>query len=58
MMVDVSKTIVSGDWILAPRGNMVHLGVAGITGWWLTDQQARDLWQALNVWVERNAVVE
>jgi len=58
-MVDVSKTIVSGDWMLTPRDGKVGIEIYCFTPqMWMTDQQARDLASALQVWIERNAVVE
>jgi hypothetical protein len=57
-MVDMSKTVFGDKCILRPHDGKVQVIIDGFTAWWLTDKQARDLWQALNVWVERNAEVE
>ena len=59
-MTDVSRTIYSGDWELYPRkdgticlqdfmAEVPHMRIV------LTDAEALQVWQVLNVWVERNA---
>lgn len=56
-MVDVSNTIINGDWVLTPLplDNKLRIEIRGFTTHWLTIADARDLWQVLNVWVERTA---
>ena len=58
-MVDVSKAIYAGEWELIERHGWVYLtkygyGVEIV----LSTADAREVWQALNKWVERNAEVE
>lgn len=57
-MTDVSKTIFSGDWELIERKNWVYLQDGFGTKIVLSPQNAREVWQALNKWVWRNAEVE
>ena len=57
-MSNVSTTIIVGEWVLRPHNETIHLTVGSATAWWLTDEQARDLAQALQIWLERNAKVE
>lgn len=56
--MDVSKTIYAGEWILQERKNWVYLQDEFGTKIVLSPQNAREVWQALNAWVERNARVE
>ena len=55
-MVDVSKAIYAGEWELIERHGWVYLtkygyGVEIV----LSPADAREVWQVLNKWVERNA---
>lgn len=53
--MDVSKTIYAGKWILHERKNWVYLQDEFGTKIVLSPQNAREVWQALNIWIERNA---
>ena len=57
-MVDVSKAICAGDWELYPHDGKVELQDYVHPKIVLTDAEAMQVWQVLNVWVERNAEVE
>lgn len=54
-MTDVSKAIYAGDWELIERKNWVYLQDEFGTKIVLSPQNAREVWQALNIWIERNA---
>ena len=53
--MDVSKTIYSDNWQLFERKGWVYLQDNFGTKIVLEVNNARDVWQVLNVWVERNA---
>ena len=61
--MDVSKTIYSGDWFLFENKGRVHIQYNGdapivlYNGKQLTlsPANAREVWQVLNKWIERNA---
>ena len=57
-MTDVSKAIYAGEWELVERKNWVYLQDGFGTKIVLEVNNARDVWQALNKWIERNAEVE
>jgi len=57
-MTDVSKAIYSGDWELIQRKNWVYLQDGFGTKIVLSPQNAKEICQALNKWVERKAEVE
>ena len=58
-MTDVSKAIYSGDWELIERHGLLYLNKYGYgVEIVLSPQNAREVWQALNIWIERNARVE
>lgn len=57
-MTDVSRAIYSGDWELIERKNWVYLQDGFGTKIVLSPQNAREVWQALNKWVWRNAEAE
>ena len=54
-MTDVSKAIYAGDWELYPRNGRVEIQDFTHPKIVLTDADALQVWQVLNVWVERNA---
>jgi len=54
-MTDVSKAIYAGEWELIERHGWVYLQDRFGTKIVLEVNNARDVWQVLNVWVERNA---
>ena len=54
-MTDVSKTIYAGEWILVERKNWVYLQDEFGTKIVLSPQNAREVKELLNMWVERNA---
>ncbi len=54
-MTDVSKAIYAGDWELYPHDGKVELQDFAHPKIVLTDAAALQVWQVLNVWVERNA---
>lgn len=57
--MDVSKTIIAGDWTLIERHGLLYLNKYGYgVEIVLSPQNAREVWQALNIWIERNAEVE
>ena len=56
--MDVSKTIYSDNWQLFERKGWVYLQDNFGTKIVLSPANARDVWQVLNKWVERNAEVE
>jgi len=49
--------IMAGDWKVSDKADMVRITMKDYPIYHLTHEQARELWQALNVWVERNAEV-
>jgi len=53
--MDVSKTIFAENWVLVEYLERVHLynnyGVEIV----LSPEDAHDVWQVLNKWIERNA---
>lgn len=53
--MDVSKTIYSENWQLFERKGRVYLQGDNDTNIVLSTKDARDVWQVLNKWVERNA---
>ena len=58
-MTDVSKAIYVGEWELVERHGWVYLtkysdGLQCI----VSTADAREVWQALNKWVEQNAEVK
>ena len=54
-MTDVSKAIYAGEWELYPRNGRVEIQDFTHPKIVLTDADALQVWQVLNVWVERNA---
>lgn len=54
-MTDVSKTIYSDNWQLFERKGWVYLQDNFGTKIVLSPANARDVWQVLNKWIERNA---
>ena len=56
-MTDVSKAIYSGDWELYPHAGKVTIQDFAHPKIVLTDADAMEVWQVLNVWVERNAPI-
>ena len=55
-MTDVSKTIYAGNWTLIERHGLLYLAKCGCgVEIVLSPQNAREVWQVLNVWIERNA---
>jgi len=54
-MTDVSKAIYSGDWELIERHGWVYLQDRFGTKIVLEVNNAREVWQVLNKWIERNA---
>jgi len=54
-MTDVSKAIYAGDWELYSHDGKVELQDFTHPKIVLTDAEALQVWQVLNVWVERNA---
>ena len=54
-MTDVSKAIYSGDWELYPCKGKVTIQDFTHPKIVLTEADAMQVWQVLNVWVERNA---
>ena len=57
-MTDVSKAIYAGDWELYPCKGKVYIQNTTHPKIVLTDAEAMQVWQVLNVWVEREAGVE
>lgn len=53
--MDVSKTIYSDNWQLFERKGWVYLQDNFGTKIVLSPANARDVWQVLNAWIERNA---
>ena len=53
--MDVSKTIYSDNWQLFERRGWVYLQDNFGTKIVLSPANARDVWQVLNKWIERNA---
>ena len=53
--MDVSKTIYSENWQLFERKGLVYLQDNFGTKIVLSPANARDVWQVLNKWIERNA---
>ena len=53
--MDVSKTIFSANWCLVERGGWVCLEDSVSAEIILSPKDAREVWQVLNKWVERNA---
>jgi len=53
--MDVSKTIYSDNWQLFERKGWVYLQDNFGTKIVLSPANARDVWQVLNKWIERNA---
>jgi len=53
--VDVSKTIFSKNWQLFERKGRVYLQGDNDTNIVLSTKDAREIWQVLNKWIERNA---
>ena len=54
-MTGVSKAIYSGDWELYPCKGKVTIQDFEHCKIVLSPQNAREVWQALNIWIERNA---
>ena len=54
-MTDVSKAIYAGEWELYPHDGKVEIQDTTHPKIVLTDAEALQVWQVLNVWVERNA---
>ena len=54
-MTDVSKAIYAGEWELYPRNGRVEIQDFTHPKIVLTDAEALQVWQVLNVWIERNA---
>lgn len=57
-MTDVNIPICAGNWELIERKNWIYLQDAFGTKIVLSPQNAREVWQALNAWVERSAPIE
>ena len=55
--MDVSKTIYSDNWQLFERKGWVYLQDNFGTKIVLSPANARDVWQVLNKWIERNAPI-
>ena len=53
--MDVSKTIFSENWQLFERKGRVYLQGDDGTNIVLSPANAREVWQVLNKWIERNA---
>ena len=53
--MDVSKTIYSDNWQLFERKGWVYLQDNFGTKIVLSPANARDVWQVLHKWIERNA---
>jgi len=53
--MDVSKTIYSENWQLFERKDWVYLQDNFGTKIVLSPANAREVWQVLNKWIERNA---
>ena len=53
--MNVSKTIFAENWQLFERKGRVYLQGDNDTNIVLSTKDARDLWQVLNKWIERNA---
>lgn len=55
-MTDVSSTIVAGDWVLVQIGDkLIRIANPYACTASMLASDARDLWQVLNVWIERTA---
>jgi len=54
-MTDVSKAIYAGDWELYPHDGKVEIQDFTHPKIVLSDEDAMQVWQVLNKWVERNA---
>ena len=53
--MDVSKTIFAENWVLVEYGERIYLQDNFGTKIVLSPANARDVWQVLNKWSERNA---
>jgi len=53
--MNVSKTIFAENWQLFERKGRVYLQGDNDTNIVLSTKDARDVWQVLNKWIERNA---
>lgn len=53
--MDVSKTIFSESWQLFERKGRIYLQGVDDTNIVLSVKDAREVWQVLNKWIERNA---
>jgi len=54
-MTDVSKAIYAGEWELYPCKGKVYIQDGKRPKLVLTEAEAMQVWQVLNVWVERKA---
>ena len=53
--MDVSKTIFAENWQLFERKGWIYLQGDDGTNIVLSPANAREVWQVLNKWIERNA---